>query len=381
MDPMSEYLARATIEARIAAAAGSAARGGSSRGRDAPSAADGTASRSPGGGSVETARGYDARQPGGWPSPSPARPPSVELAQLLEEAAHHIAERGTGSERRLLEAMAEVAAPSAPGAAAALVDRDGAEASRLRAFGLRARPPAGGARSARARAAARPPGRRGRRRADPPRGEPGSASWPDACRTRAGALCQAARRERDARPRQRGSRRRRWSSSCSAGPASRSTARPATASAAARAGRCWRSCCWPSGRRRAAGWPRCCSPRPTTRWGRCGGAWPRSAAALGPGGRARRRPGRDSRCPPAPRWTSTCWSTGTGATPSSSRASAPTCSTASPSSTPRPFESWLLSAATPARGRGRVDPARGRAGATSPAGTSTGPATWPSGPP
>ena len=32
--------------------------------------------------------------------------------------------------------MAEVAAPSAPGAAAALVDRDGTETSRLRAFGL-----------------------------------------------------------------------------------------------------------------------------------------------------------------------------------------------------------------------------------------------------
>ena len=31
--------------------------------------------------------------------------------------------------------MSEVAAPSAPGAAAALVDRDGAEAARLRAFG------------------------------------------------------------------------------------------------------------------------------------------------------------------------------------------------------------------------------------------------------
>ena len=32
--------------------------------------------------------------------------------------------------------MADVAAPTAPGAAAALVDRDGTEASRLRAFGL-----------------------------------------------------------------------------------------------------------------------------------------------------------------------------------------------------------------------------------------------------
>jgi len=32
--------------------------------------------------------------------------------------------------------MADVAAPTAPGAAAALVDWDGSEASRLRAFGL-----------------------------------------------------------------------------------------------------------------------------------------------------------------------------------------------------------------------------------------------------
>jgi len=35
-----------------------------------------------------------------------------------------------------MEAMADVAAPTAPGAAAALVDWDGSEASRLRAFGL-----------------------------------------------------------------------------------------------------------------------------------------------------------------------------------------------------------------------------------------------------
>ena len=62
--------------------------------------------------------------------------PSVELAQVLDEAAHRVAEQGTDSERRLLEAMADVAAQSAPGAAAALVDRDGTEVSRLRAFGL-----------------------------------------------------------------------------------------------------------------------------------------------------------------------------------------------------------------------------------------------------
>ena len=67
---------------------------------------------------------------------TPARPPSIELAQVLEEAAHRIAEQGTSSEPLLLFAMSEVAAQSAPGAAAALVDPDGTEASRLRAFGL-----------------------------------------------------------------------------------------------------------------------------------------------------------------------------------------------------------------------------------------------------
>jgi hypothetical protein len=67
---------------------------------------------------------------------TPVRAPSVELAQVLEEAAHRLAAQGTSSESRLLEAMSEVAGQSAPGAAAALVDRDGTEASRLRAFGF-----------------------------------------------------------------------------------------------------------------------------------------------------------------------------------------------------------------------------------------------------
>jgi len=67
---------------------------------------------------------------------TPVRAPSVELARVLEEAAHGVADRGTSSERRLLEAMSEVAAPSAPGASAALVDLGGTEAARLRAFGV-----------------------------------------------------------------------------------------------------------------------------------------------------------------------------------------------------------------------------------------------------
>ena len=67
---------------------------------------------------------------------TPVGPSSVELARVLEAAAHHVAEKGTASERRLLEAMSEVTAQSAPGAAAALVDLDGTEVSRLRAFGI-----------------------------------------------------------------------------------------------------------------------------------------------------------------------------------------------------------------------------------------------------
>src|SRR5689334_16280059 len=64
------------------------------------------------------------------------RPPTVELAQVLGRAADVIAACGTSSERRVLAALSEVAAELAPGAAAAVVDRDGTEISRLRAFGL-----------------------------------------------------------------------------------------------------------------------------------------------------------------------------------------------------------------------------------------------------
>lgn len=62
--------------------------------------------------------------------------PSARLARVLGEAAQRVVERGTASDRLLLSAMAAVAASSAPGAAAALVDPDGSETSRLRAFGF-----------------------------------------------------------------------------------------------------------------------------------------------------------------------------------------------------------------------------------------------------
>ncbi len=87
-------------------------------------------------------RARTSRRPGSAPptmavaAAPPVRPPSIEVAEILAAAAHRVAEWGTTSERRLLEAMAEVSAPSAPGAAAALVDWAGSEASRQRAFGL-----------------------------------------------------------------------------------------------------------------------------------------------------------------------------------------------------------------------------------------------------
>ena len=134
MDAMSEYLARATIEARIAAA--EAGRQGrqlererrAERRRRLRLAVTRWWQR-------RAARGYDLGSLA-LAVAAPQRPPSAELAHVLDEAAHRIAARGTDSERRVLEAMAEVAAPSAPGAAAALVDGSGTETSRLRAFGL-----------------------------------------------------------------------------------------------------------------------------------------------------------------------------------------------------------------------------------------------------
>jgi hypothetical protein len=58
------------------------------------------------------------------------------VARLLAEVADRAAEHGTTSERAALEALAEVTARRAPGAAAALVDWTGSEVARLRALGL-----------------------------------------------------------------------------------------------------------------------------------------------------------------------------------------------------------------------------------------------------
>ena len=67
---------------------------------------------------------------------APQLDPYVEVAQILEAAAHRVSELGTTSEHTLLQALSIVTAPTAPGAAAALVDDTGTEISRLRAFGL-----------------------------------------------------------------------------------------------------------------------------------------------------------------------------------------------------------------------------------------------------
>jgi len=61
---------------------------------------------------------------------------AAALARLLDGVADRVVERGTGSERPALQAMADAARVSAPGAAAALVDWEGSEAMRVRAFSV-----------------------------------------------------------------------------------------------------------------------------------------------------------------------------------------------------------------------------------------------------
>lgn len=60
----------------------------------------------------------------------------MSLEQILEGTAHKIALHGTRSESTLLEALAVAASVSCPGAAEALVDWNGPEIARLRAFGI-----------------------------------------------------------------------------------------------------------------------------------------------------------------------------------------------------------------------------------------------------
>ena len=63
------------------------------------------------------------------------RAPAV-LEALLDLVAERIAEHGTAAEARVLELVSAAVHRTNPGAAAALVDWNGAEIARLRAFGL-----------------------------------------------------------------------------------------------------------------------------------------------------------------------------------------------------------------------------------------------------
>ena len=60
----------------------------------------------------------------------------MSLDQILETTAQKIALHGTRSESTILWELAVAAAATCPGAAAALVDWNGPEIARLRAFGI-----------------------------------------------------------------------------------------------------------------------------------------------------------------------------------------------------------------------------------------------------
>ena len=60
----------------------------------------------------------------------------VELMETLDHTADRIVADGTPSRSRTLQAMADATQDVCPGAAAALVDWNGAEIARLRAFGI-----------------------------------------------------------------------------------------------------------------------------------------------------------------------------------------------------------------------------------------------------
>ena len=61
---------------------------------------------------------------------------TLELIDILDRTAHRIVDAGTRTKSRTLQAMAAATRDVRPGAAAALVDWDGSEIARLRAFGI-----------------------------------------------------------------------------------------------------------------------------------------------------------------------------------------------------------------------------------------------------
>ncbi len=60
----------------------------------------------------------------------------MELTEILDRTAHRVVAAGTASRSRTLQAMAAATHDECPGAAAALVDWEGSEIARLRAFGI-----------------------------------------------------------------------------------------------------------------------------------------------------------------------------------------------------------------------------------------------------
>ena len=76
-------------------------------------------------------------QPALTAAPAPrAEDVAGELATVLAVVAERISEYGTATERVALHAVHDATRWSAPGAAAALVDWDGSETARLRAYGI-----------------------------------------------------------------------------------------------------------------------------------------------------------------------------------------------------------------------------------------------------
>ena len=301
---------------------------------------------------------------------------AAALGGLLVRIAERIAEHGTGSQRPACEALQTATRWTAPGAAEALVDWEGAEVARLRAFGVLHGVAMGLLGAARPGLAARPAplarwagaGRPGGV-SEPPASPAGSRALPRAAGRRASGVGRCLSRSADRTTTERARR-----EPCGGGlrpPARaalhRDRRRPAaTSSAAARAGRCWRFLLLgrappdPVAARVAA-----LRARPTTRCGALRWSLAEVRRGLGPVAALDGDPVQLP-LPPGATSTSTSWSTATGTTPSrlpGLRAGA----ARRLRHRPRRAVRGLAALAAAAAGRGhRVDRPRGRAGAPGP---------------
>ena len=77
-----------------------------------------------------------AERPHGAGRPGKQGETTVPLGTMLDRIAERIVEHGTPTEAPVLQAMSALSRQVCPGAAAALVDWDGSETARLRAFGV-----------------------------------------------------------------------------------------------------------------------------------------------------------------------------------------------------------------------------------------------------